>query len=94
MLKKSDQLANAVARASIDATEAAILADRVGEKFPAVVVEAAVDGGERRRSRGAVVQVLEPAVVAELEGDADLGAELEAELVRADIGTGKVLFRR
>ena len=94
MLKKSDQLANAVARASIDATEAAILADRVGEKFPAVVVEAAVDGGERRRSRGAVVQVLEPAVVAELEGDADLGSELEAELVRADIGTGKVLFRR
>jgi hypothetical protein len=38
--------------------------------------------------------VLEPAVVAELEGDADLGAEIEAELVRADIGTGKVLFRR
>ena len=35
---------------------AAILADR-SEQF-AVVVEVAVDGGERRRPRGVVVQVL------------------------------------
>ena len=65
-----------------------------GEKFPAVVVEVAVDGGERRRSRGAVVQVLEPAVVAELEATRTWGAESRGGTREADIGTGRCSFRR
>ena len=78
--------AGALERAVVDGAEAVVLAPRVGERFPAVVVEA---GG-----KGGVVQLREPAVRARCEGaDLPLGERLDVQLVTADPATRTVLFR-
>ena len=63
-----------VAAAVIDFTEAMVLRDRVGETFPATVTN--VD------TRGAVIQIAEPAVLARLGPDApvELGVESRAPM--------------
>lgn len=82
----SGRLAKAVERACTDATEAAVLAHRVGEEFDAVVVD---DAGKK----GWQVQLLDPAVNALAEGSAELGSEVRVKLVEADIGTQVVRLR-
>ncbi|MFP5345629.1 MAG: RNB domain-containing ribonuclease [Actinomycetes bacterium] len=76
LMSESDRRAGALERASIDAAEAAVLADRVGETFPAVVVDV---GRER-----ALVQVTSPPVLGQCDGDLRLGARVEVRLVEAD----------
>lgn len=83
-LSRSDQLANAVNRACLDATEAAVLSARIGEEFDAVVVGAG--------DRGLKIQVLDPAVVAAADGRAGEGEQVRARLTQADISTGTVRF--
>jgi exoribonuclease R len=85
LMDESGRLAKAVERACTDATEAAVLAHRVGEQFDAVAVDE-VTGGVQ-------VQLIDPAVNALAEGQAELGSEVRVELVEADIATQKVLFR-
>ena len=86
LMTAATRRANALERAVVDAAEAVVLAPRVGERFPAVVVEA---GG-----KGGVVQLREPAVRARCEGaDLPLGERLDVQLVTADPATRTVLFR-
>ena len=85
VMRSSDQLASAVNRGCVDATEAAVLRERVGEDFDAVVVD--------RSDKGAEVQLLEPAVVAKAQGPGDLGAQVRARLRTADIATSTVRFQ-
>lgn len=85
IMNESGRLAKAVERACTDATEAAVLAHRVGEQFDAVVVDEAKNGFQ--------VQLTEPAVNALAEGEAALGDEVRVELLEADIATQTVRFR-
>lgn len=86
LMRTADRRANSVERACLDAVEAAVLTDRVGETFEAVVV----DRDERRG--GGAVQLLDPAVLAPLEGPAELGARVTVRLVEADVGRRAVRF--
>ena len=66
--------------------EAALLADRVGEVFDAVVIDVDDDG------TNALVQLREPAVIASCRGRLRLGAEVRVELVEADLIGHRVSF--
>ena len=70
--------AGAVERACVDLVEALLLAPRVGERFPAMVID--------RMGREAVeVQLADPAVRARCEGDGlEPGQELTVRLEVAD----------
>jgi exoribonuclease R len=60
----------------VDLLEAAVLAPRVGEAFPAVVLS---QGREGLR-----VQVTDPPVIADAGGAAEDGAQVRVRLTRAD----------
>ncbi|MFD9910762.1 RNB domain-containing ribonuclease [Streptomyces sp. NPDC059063] len=78
--------ANSVERACVDTVEAALLKDRVGDVFDAVVVD--VKEGEPAVG---TVQLAEPAVVARVAGGTGplpLGERLRVRLTRADPGPG------
>lgn len=82
----ADRAAAALARAGVDLAEALVLAPRVGERFPAAVVERGAERG--------VVQLVDPPVRARCDGpDLPLGATLTVELVTADPASRTVLFR-
>ncbi len=85
LMTASDRRANAVDRACTDAVEAAVLRDRVGATFEAVVVDV-------RRGGGGSVQLVEPAVLGAVTGDVELGAALTVRLVEADVAARRVLF--
>jgi exoribonuclease R len=85
IMKRSDQRANGVNRAAIDAVEAAVLAPRLGQQFPAVVVS--------RDDRGAQIQIIDPAVVARAQGPGDEGSDVTATLETADVATSTVRFQ-
>jgi exoribonuclease R len=73
----AEQRANGVDRAVIDLAEAVLLVGREGDVFDAVVVD--------EDDRGAVVQVVEPAVLARVPAKAvDPGDDVRIRLVRAD----------
>lgn len=73
----AEQRANSVDRAVIDLAEAVLLAGREGEVFDAVVVD--------EDDRGAVVQVVEPAVLARVSATrVDPGDDVRVRLVAAD----------
>jgi exoribonuclease R len=85
VMKVSDGLAGAVERACADAVEAAVLEDRVGETFDAMVID-------KREKGGVLLQVQEPAVLANAQGEAELGTQVRARLTEATIATGTVRF--
>jgi exoribonuclease R len=81
----SDALASRVERACLSQVEAWVLADRVGERFPAVVLHAEARGGE--------VFVAEPPVVAKCVGDGlPEGARIDVRLAEADVPRRRVSF--
>ncbi|WP_427018764.1 RNB domain-containing ribonuclease [Pseudarthrobacter sp. P1] len=93
----SDQLANKVDRAAVDTVEAAVLSSYVGQEFDAVVLSGQKTNGNGNGHRGAngpisSIQIQEPAVDADCEGDLEPGATLRVRLLRADIATRTVLF--
>ncbi|MFP5335773.1 MAG: RNB domain-containing ribonuclease [Actinomycetes bacterium] len=89
IMAASDRLAGALDRGSVDAAEAAVLADRVGETFDAVVVD--VD----ERSGHGDVQLVDPPVVARCAGDAlELGDRVTVRLAVADVRERRVRFER
>ncbi|CCH78319.1 putative ribonuclease R [Nostocoides japonicum T1-X7] len=85
VMRSSDGLASNVERSCTDATEAAVLAPHLGADFAAVMVE--------RTDKGAVLQLLDPAVVARAEGPGEAGDDVTARLTKADVATSSVAFQ-
>ncbi|GGI47844.1 exoribonuclease R [Agromyces flavus] len=87
LMGASSQRAAQLDAASIARVEAAVLAERVGERFEATVLQL--------RNGWAVIQLTDPAVTAMCEATAAArpGAVLAVVLERADIRTGTVEFR-
>lgn len=86
VMEETGRRAKAVDRACVTAVEAAVLSDRVGEDFEAVVVDG-VDGGRVR------VQLLDPPVSDVATGSARLGSAVTVRVERADILAGEVDLR-
>jgi exoribonuclease R len=84
-MAKAEARAGRLERELIDATEACTLADRIGERFTAVVLAS--------DDRGAQIQIEEPPVIARLDAPATPGAALEVTLVAADPATRAITFR-
>lgn len=88
-MSSSDQRAHTFNRAIIDATEAYVLASRIGEEFDATVV----DKYEGERAGSALVQLREPAVraVCDLGGtNVQLGTQLRVRCTEANPNTRTV----
>ena len=85
VMAASDKVAHGVERACADAVEAAALEDRVGEVFDAMVVD-------KREKGGAVVQIQDPAVLANADGQNELGTAVKVRLTEATVATGTVRF--
>jgi exoribonuclease R len=86
-MAKGEQRANGVERAVIDLAEAVLLAERIGSVFDAVVVD------EDRR--GAVVQLVEPAVLARVAADGvEPGDAVRVRLVAVDAVARTIEFSR
>ncbi|MBD1318186.1 RNB domain-containing ribonuclease [Gordonia hankookensis] len=86
ILRAADSLASSAERASIDLTEAVVLAGREGETFAAVVLHAATE------HRAAQVFLTDPAVIAPCDGDPMKGRRISVVLTVADPSARKVLF--
>jgi exoribonuclease R len=85
-MAEADRLAHEVDRAVVGITEAWLLKDRVGQHFPAVVIDAQDHAG--------TVVLDEPAVRARCDGDAlHVGERVGVILVEADVARREVRFR-
>ncbi|HTR69597.1 MAG TPA: RNB domain-containing ribonuclease [Mycobacteriales bacterium] len=85
LMDHADQHAHQLDRAVVDLAETMLLADRVGEEFAGVIVEADDDHGE--------IQLRAPAVRARIDGtDLPLGHDVLATLTTADVATRRVRF--
>jgi hypothetical protein len=82
----SDRQAGAANRGAIDLAEAVLLHGRVGELFPAGVVDLDAPG------KGGTIAIDDPAVRARCKGALPLGARIQARLTTADPATRKVEF--
>jgi exoribonuclease R len=69
----------------VSAVEAAVLSDRVGEDFEAVVVDGT--------GKGVVVQLTDPPVSEEARGTAELGSVVSVRVEAADVLEGSVDLR-
>jgi exoribonuclease R len=87
LMGASSQRASRLDAASVALVEAAVLSDRVGERFTVTVLEL--------RGENAVIQLAEPAVTATCPATpgARAGATLDVVLEHADIRAGEVRFR-
>lgn len=85
IMSASGQQARQVERGCLDAVEAAVLATRIGEVFPAVVVDE-TSGGKP------IIQIAEPAITETAEGEAELGSAIQVRLESADVETRAVTF--
>lgn len=84
-MRDADRRVKAVDRACVNAVEAAVLADQVGQRLEAVVV----DG----HAKGVVVQLTEPPVSANASGTAELGSTVEVDVEGVDVLAGRVELR-
>jgi exoribonuclease R len=86
LMGAAGQRDGSLSRATVDATEALVLRDRVGERFAGVVTDA--------DDRGGSVQLRDPAVVAHVKGIAEdrLGHEVEVVLQAVDVPAREVRF--
>ncbi|MBA2297951.1 MAG: RNB domain-containing ribonuclease, partial [Actinobacteria bacterium] len=83
-MERSTRKAQQYEAGIISTIEAAVLENRVGETFEAVVVEVDRDGG--------TVQLTDPAVTAQCEGKLPLGERVTVRLASADIARRQVRF--
>lgn len=86
VMAQTGQRTRAVDRACIDAVEAAVLADRVGHSFRAVVVDGLPRGD-------VIVQLEDPPVSEVARGSAELGSEVTVRVEEADVLTRTVRLR-
>jgi exoribonuclease R len=86
-MQRADQLAHEVDRAVVDATEAWLLSDRVGDTFAAVVIDADEHAG--------TVVLVSPAVRGRCAGPRlPVGESIQVRLVVADVDKREVRFER
>ena len=86
VMQRTSSLANSVDRASLDLTEATVLAPWVGHNFDAVIL---TSDAERNRAR---IFVSDPPVLADAVGSPAQGTTTRVSLVRADVETRDVTF--
>lgn len=87
LMREGDSLSRKLERTSVDATEAFVLHERVGEVFRAAVMETG-------RENGTIV-IDDPAIKARCKGDdLPLGTEIHARCTEADVAQRTVLFQR
>lgn len=91
-MRRSDQRARGVDRAVVDAAEAVVLQQRIGERFTGVVVDDARSEGNGKKGRDALVQIIDPPVLAACSGEPPLGSVINTTLVHADPLTRSVQF--
>jgi exoribonuclease R len=88
-----DHRANAATRGAVDLTEAVLLADRVGERFEAAVLD--LEDHNHGKPPRAVVAIDDPAVQARCEGAGfELGTRIPVRLAVADPDQRRVLFEK
>ncbi|GAB3545248.1 RNB domain-containing ribonuclease [Arthrobacter tumbae] len=99
LMSSSNQLASRLESGAIAAVEAALLSNRVGEEFDAVVItgskptpDAAVAANGNGVPHG-VIQVADPAVEARCDGAMTAGDEVRVRLVTADIARRELRFQ-
>lgn len=86
-MQQADHLAHEVDRAVVDATEAWLLHDRVGQDFDAVVIDSDAKAG--------TVVLDDPAVRARCAGgDLPIGERIRVRLITADVAARSVRFER
>jgi exoribonuclease R len=86
-MHRADQLAHEVDRAVVDATEAWLLQDRIGESFAAVVIDADAHAG--------TVVLDDPPVRARCDGaQLPVGQRISVRLTQADVEARQVRFDR
>lgn len=86
-MREGDSRARSLERQVVDATEAFVLHRRVGETFPAAVVEAG--------DRSGTVVIDDPAVVARCDGEhLPVGEVIRARCTEADVARRTVRFER
>jgi exoribonuclease R len=84
-MQRADKLAHEVDRATVDATEAWLLRDRIGDTFAAIVIDS--------DARAATVVLDEPPVRARCAGAGlAAGQRVKARLVEADVARREVRF--
>jgi len=84
-MQRADHLAHVADRAVVDATEAWLLRDRVGEQFAATVIDA--------EERSGMVVLDDPAVRARCDGaNLPVGERITVRLVTADVAARQVRF--
>ena len=88
-MRESGRRANQYENAVLNLVEAAVLAPRLGESFPGVIVEA----DERDERRGEVT-ISDPAIEAVVSGSGPLpvGQDVTVKLTTADVASRKVAF--
>ncbi len=102
LMSSSNQLASRLESGAIAAVEAALLSNRVGEEFDAVVItgskpapESPTNGNGNGNGNGVphgVIQVADPAVEARCDGVMTAGDEVRVRLVTADISRRELRF--
>ncbi|MFD9948620.1 RNB domain-containing ribonuclease [Nonomuraea sp. NPDC059023] len=86
VMSATGRRAGGVERACVDLVEAFLLRERIGQDFPAVVID--VD----ERGTGGQVQLVEPAVIARCDGALPLGERVTVRLAKADPATREIRF--
>jgi hypothetical protein len=84
-MERSNRRAQQYEAGIISTVEAALLDERVGQTFEAVVVEVDRDGG-------GTVQLTDPAVTAHCTGELPLGERVTVRLELADVAKRQVRF--
>ncbi|WP_309080090.1 RNB domain-containing ribonuclease [Zhihengliuella sp.] len=81
LMRASGRRASAAERQAVDAVEAALLAERIGDEFDAIVID---DEG--------TVQIVDPAIMAKADGEASPGDRVRVRAAEADIAERRVRF--
>ena len=89
VMRSTDRVASAAARGAVELAEAVLLSGRIGETFPAAVLD--VDAGRDKEPRG-VVALDDPPVQARCTGELPLGERVRVRLTEADPSRRHVLF--
>lgn len=89
LLNSATRRANSYGRSTTDIVEAALLSNRIGELFEAVVVEL-----DDRNFKKGEVMVSDPAVHAKVQSTEKLplGHEVQVKLLQSDVDTQKIAF--
>ncbi|WP_159703659.1 RNB domain-containing ribonuclease [Arthrobacter sp. 18067] len=107
IMASSDQLAGRLERAALDTVEAALVANRIGQEFDAVVISGSKPSNGNANGNGTgngngngngsgpygVVQIAEPAVTARCDGELESGTKVRVRLVKADIASREIRFQ-